>query len=405
MVTVGVPRALLFYEYFAWWETFLEALGDIRVVASGETTKETLDRGVLSAVDEACLPVKVFYGHVAALKDKVDFLFVPRVVSVAKGEYTCPKLLGLPDMMRAGFDSLPPIIDSVLDVRRFPASWFRWAYSLGRSLKKDPRRILRAYRLAGQRFSRFRRHLLDGAGFQGALRLSGHGRAHDGAISGGDSCGCAGVSGSNEGVSGGSCDGPASSGMSDSAAPVALVRDRSPGAQGGRGPRVRAGRGEAAAQPQSNPSGITGAGDLASLKVGLAGHSYLLYDSLVGMGLEEEMRRRGARVVTSDEVPDQEVKRGASALPRSLFWTYEKKVFGAALSFIRNGLVDGVVQVVSFACGPDSMVGELVESEARRAGIPLLSIVVDEHTGRAGVLTRLEAFLDMLRWRKEKAAR
>lgn len=183
------------------------------------------------------------------------------------------------------------------------------------------------------------------------------------------------------------------------------------GTPGGSGLRVRveagvrAGNGEVARQPQLNPGAITSAGDLASLKVGLAGHSYLLYDALVGMGLEEEMRRRGARIVTSDEVSDEDVKRGASALPRSLFWTYEKKVFGAALSLIRKGVVDGLVQVVSFACGPDSMVGELVESEARRAGIPLLSIVVDEHTGRGGVLTRLEAFLDMLRWRKERAAR
>jgi predicted nucleotide-binding protein (sugar kinase/HSP70/actin superfamily) len=46
------------------------------------------------------------------------------------------------------------------------------------------------------------------------------------------------------------------------------------------------------------------------------------------------------------------------------------------------------------------MTGELIEREARARRIPFLSLNIDEHTGEAGVVTRLEAFLDMVRWRR-----
>jgi predicted nucleotide-binding protein (sugar kinase/HSP70/actin superfamily) len=37
-------------------------------------------------------------------------------------------------------------------------------------------------------------------------------------------------------------------------------------------------------------------------------------------------------------------------------------------------------------------------------GMPILSISVDEQTGRAGIQTRLEAFIDLVWSRKERAA-
>jgi len=52
----------------------------------------------------------------------------------------------------------------------------------------------------------------------------------------------------------------------------------------------------------------------------------------------------------------------------------------------------------AFACGPDSFIGELLQQESARSErkVPFMTIVVDEHTGEAGVLTRLEAFMDVV---------
>ncbi len=46
------------------------------------------------------------------------------------------------------------------------------------------------------------------------------------------------------------------------------------------------------------------------------------------------------------------------------------------------------------------MVDKTLELEAKAAGVPFLSLTIDEHTGEGGVRTRLEAFVDML-WAKQ----
>ena len=63
MVKVGIPRALWYYKYFPLWESFFKDLG-AEIIVSPVTNKNILDQGVKLIVDEACLPVKVFFGHV-----------------------------------------------------------------------------------------------------------------------------------------------------------------------------------------------------------------------------------------------------------------------------------------------------------------------------------------------------
>jgi len=65
--------------------------------------------------------------------------------------------------------------------------------------------------------------------------------------------------------------------------------------------------------------------------------------------------------------------------------------------------VDGFIHVVSFGCGPDSMVGEIAERETRRSSnLPYMALTIDEHTAEGGLLTRLEAFTDMLARRRAR---
>ena len=54
--------------------------------------------------------------------------------------------------------------------------------------------------------------------------------------------------------------------------------------------------------------------------------------------------------------------------------------------------------VIGFACGPDSIIGEIIAREViTEASPPLTTLVLDEHTGEAGVATRVEAFVDLIR--------
>ncbi|MEG3070657.1 MAG: hypothetical protein RQM92_07405 [Candidatus Syntrophopropionicum ammoniitolerans] len=48
------------------------------------------------------------------------------------------------------------------------------------------------------------------------------------------------------------------------------------------------------------------------------------------------------------------------------------------------------------------MLNKFIELEAKQHGdIPFMTLMIDEHTGEAGMTTRLEAFVDMVRRRKE----
>ena len=48
-------------------------------------------------------------------------------------------------------------------------------------------------------------------------------------------------------------------------------------------------------------------------------------------------------------------------------------------------------------CGPDSMVNEMIIRKFK--GIPILNIVLDDQDGTAGLETRLESFIDILKFK------
>ncbi len=141
---IGIPQALLYYEFYPLWNNFLEGLG-AKVIISGPTTKEILDLGVKSAISEICFPVKVFYGHVMSLKDRVDYLFIPRIVCVEKGAYFCPKFLGLPDMVKSSLSPLPPLIEPTIDIRK-PVTNFKNSFlEVGKLVTNNSKKIYQSF--------------------------------------------------------------------------------------------------------------------------------------------------------------------------------------------------------------------------------------------------------------------
>jgi len=132
----------------------------------------------------------------------------------------------------------------------------------------------------------------------------------------------------------------------------------------------------------------------------LLGHSYDIYDNYISMNLIGKLRRLGAHVLTADLLAPDIIEKEVAQLPKRLFWTLGRRIIGAALYFLKSPEISGIIHLASFGCGPDSLVGDLVERFCRRQGKPpFLYLTVDEHTGEAGLQTRVEAFLDMLAWR------
>ena len=75
------------------------------------------------------------------------------------------------------------------------------------------------------------------------------------------------------------------------------------------------------------------------------------------------------------------------------------------LSVIRHAdtrRTSGIIHMSSFNCGCDSVLTDVFRREAQAVGVPYMVLVFDEHTARAGIETRIEAFVDSIRWRRSR---
>ena len=75
---------------------------------------------------------------------------------------------------------------------------------------------------------------------------------------------------------------------------------------------------------------------------------------------------------------------------------------GCAGHYLQDDNIDGIITLTAFGCGPDSLMLEDIRRKAKNFSKPLLNLTIDEHTGEAGFITRLEAFCDML-YRNKRA--
>ena len=82
---------------------FLKKIG-IDVVISPKTTKKMIEEGMKYAPDEMCLSMKNYIGHVAYLKDKCDYILVPRIDNFYTFNQTCTNFLATRDIVNSLFD-------------------------------------------------------------------------------------------------------------------------------------------------------------------------------------------------------------------------------------------------------------------------------------------------------------
>ncbi len=142
-IKVGIPRALSYYTFYPLWRVFLEKLG-VEVVVSKSPNRKILEDGIKETVNDACIPIKVFQGHVMDLIGKVDYIFVPRMVSADGNATFCPKFLGLPDMVRYSGAIIPALIDVRYNLKGLPGGLLRFFRSVALAVGvKNP--LIQAY--------------------------------------------------------------------------------------------------------------------------------------------------------------------------------------------------------------------------------------------------------------------
>ena len=155
------------------------------------------------------------------------------------------------------------------------------------------------------------------------------------------------------------------------------------------------------------------------LHVDITGEIFLVLDSFSNQNLERELGRMGVQTRRSltvsgflkDAVIPKFCKKGETHLERAyrLAKPYlMRDIGGDALECVSDVMyasergVDGLIHVSPFTCMPEIMSQNIFPKMREDIGIPILSLIMDEQTGKAGYLTRLEAFVDLMRRKKMK---
>jgi predicted CoA-substrate-specific enzyme activase len=304
--SVGVPRALFAYDYAPLLIGFLNALG-ARVVLSGSTTKETIERAVELSYSDSCFPLKLLHGHVASLSG-TDYILYPCAIRLEPKEgdenqkYSCPLVQASPFIVREVLDLQERLLVPVLDFSRGDDEVIN---SLaGVAVKMG--------------FSKSRGKKAAAAGIKAQRKFD---------------------------------------------------RDK-----------LLAGKKLLKQLRQDKKLGVV-----------LFARSYMSQDSGANLGIAEKLAQLGVVPIPLDFLPLGSVNpKKYSDRP---YWLYESKhIAGAAITEADPQLY-GLV-LTNFGCGPNSFIIKITEDIM--GGKPLGQLEIDEHAAEAGIVTRLEAFVDTI---------
>ena len=138
------------------------------------------------------------------------------------------------------------------------------------------------------------------------------------------------------------------------------------------------------------------------LSVVIMAHGYNLFDERISMKLIKKLDKLGVKAYTSFNVKKEDAIESINRLGEIQYWANELDLTGTAAYYMLNNKVDGIIALSAFGCGPDSLMVDEIQYHAKERNMPMIHLTIDEHTGEAGFVTRIEAFTDMLLRRKRK---
>jgi predicted nucleotide-binding protein (sugar kinase/HSP70/actin superfamily) len=156
------------------------------------------------------------------------------------------------------------------------------------------------------------------------------------------------------------------------------------------------------------------------LRVGIVGEFYVLLETFINMNIEVELGRRGVEVERAVYVSrwtqtdwilkalafnaNVELERAAAPYLKRNVSGDGQRTIGESVLYAQKGY-DGLIHLTPFPCIPEIVAQNIFPAMTEDIQTPLLSIVLDENTGRTGVLTRLEAFIDLLQRRRARGVK
>ncbi len=153
------------------------------------------------------------------------------------------------------------------------------------------------------------------------------------------------------------------------------------------------------------------------IKVGIIGEIYTIIEPFVNLEIEKKLGNLGV-LVDKSLTPSKWLDHHVTSFPfgskyeknkyklakpylATMVGGHGRETIGSAIHYKNMGY-DGVIQILPLNCMPEIVAKSILKNVSRDLDFPIMTLVVDEMTGEAGYLTRLEAFVDLLSKRREK---
>lgn len=300
--TIGIPRGMLYYRYETLWKTFFTELG-AEISISEPTTHRIAEQGMALTIDEACLSLKLYFGHVSELIGKCEYIFIPRYCNFGRNRDMCPRFHAMYDIAKNMFrDSGQKFLTCNIDVLRKETE-LKAFLSLGQALGCSVKSTLAAYKAAKKQDERIWKE------------------------------------------------------------------------------KIRKQKEQL---------------DRVGLKILIAGHDYLTHDAYVGKPITDFLKKNEAIPIEACVADRDAALKQSPKLSPTCKWQLSREIVGGIAMY--RDKIDGIIFLSAFPCGPDAMVNELMLR--RIDDLPMLNLVLDGQNGTAGTETRLESFLDIIRFKR-----
>ncbi|MFW6267444.1 MAG: 2-hydroxyacyl-CoA dehydratase, partial [Halanaerobium sp.] len=140
------------------------------------------------------------------------------------------------------------------------------------------------------------------------------------------------------------------------------------------------------------------------------GEIYVVLEHSINNQIEEKVNRFGFEVERSQYLTDwirenalpflgkdlEEIEAKGEEFIEIEIGGHARGNVGHAIDFKEKGF-DGIIHLKPFGCLPELVSQSVMDELSEKYEIPVLTISIDEQTADANVLTRVEAFLDMIK--------
>ena len=142
-------------------------------------------------------------------------------------------------------------------------------------------------------------------------------------------------------------------------------------------------------------------------RVGVIGEIFTVSDDSINFEIEKKLGREGLEVHREMDITyhlkkkifpwkDWRIQRKIMPYLKSTVGGHGRDAICEMLDYVKKGF-DGIIHLLPLNCMPESTVRPILQKIHLESGVPLLSLSLDEEVGEAGIVTRVEAFADVVK--------